>query len=164
MTFTPVNSQGPFLPTTQVFPEDESQRLIVLTENYTDISLAVNQRVIGYYNTNETVNGKQFYNPNNAQSIRNGYRKVVEVGALAAGATSSIAHGITGVNGATTFTSITGTCVTSVPDNRPIPYASATAVNTQIEIKLDATNIVIINGAAAPAIASGIVILEYLKN
>ncbi len=164
MSSLPSNSQGPFLPTSQVFPEDESQRLIVLTDNYISIAQGVNQREIGTYETVEQLNGQQFFNLTTPEKKRFAYRKVFSIGAIAAGATSVTAHGITGVNSTTVFTHIYGTCVTDVVDNRPIPYADVTSVTEQIEINIDGTNINIINGAAAPAITFAIIILEYLKN
>lgn len=164
MSFAPTNSLSPFLPTTQVFPEDESQRLIVLTTNYTEIAHGINQREIGTYETVEQLNGQQFFNTTSPEKKRFAYRKVFSIGAIAAGATSVTAHGITGVNSTTVFTHIYGTAVTNVIDNRPIPYADATAVTEQIEINVNTTNITIINGAVAPPITSAIVILEYLKN
>jgi len=164
VTFLPSNSKSPFLPTTQVFPEDESQRLIVLTDNYTSLAQNINQREIGTFETIEQLNGQQFFNATDPEKKRFAYRKVFVVGAIAAGATSTIAHGITAANTTTTFTHIYGTVRTATIDNRPIPYSSATAVNLQIEVNVDATNINIINGAAAPAITSGIVVLEFIKN
>lgn len=164
MSFLPSSSVAPFLPTTQVFPEDRSQRLIVLTDNYTALAHAINIREIGVYETVEQINGQQFFNTTQPEKKRFAYRKVFAVGAIASGATSTIAHGISAVNTTTTFTHIYGTVRTATIDNRPIPYASATVVRNQIEINVDATNINIINGTTAPAISSGVVVLEYLKN
>lgn len=160
MTFLPTNSLSPFLPTSQVFPEDTGQRIIVLTDNYTSVAQAINQREIGVFETVEQLNGQQFFNTTNPEKKRFAYRKVFSIGAIAAGATSNTAHSLTGV---TAYTHIYGVAVTA-SDSRPIPYASSTAVNAQIEINVTGTNIVIVNGAAAPAITSAIVVLEYLKN
>lgn len=160
MTFAPSNSLSPFLPTSQVFPEDTSQRLIVLTDNYTSIVQSINQREIGTFETVEQLNGQQFFNSTSPQKKRFAYRKVFSIGAIAAGATSNTAHNLTGV---TAYTHIYGVAATA-SDSRPIPYASATAVNTQIQLTVTSTNIVIVNGAASPAITSAMVILEYLKN
>lgn len=163
MTFLPINSLGPFLPTSQVFPEDQSQLLIVLTDNYISIADAVNLRVIGTYDKLEIPTGKQYFNDTDNQKKRFSYRQVYSLPATAAGSTSSIAHNISGITTTTICTQIYGTAITSTM-NRPIPYVSVTAVNQGIEINVDATNINVINGAAAPAIISGIIVLEYLKN
>lgn len=164
MSFLPSNSKGPFLPTSQVFPEEISQRLIVLTDNYTQFAQYINEREIGAYDTVEQLTGKQFFNTTNPEKKRFSYRKVFSLGAIAAGASLVTAHGISGVNSTTLFTQIYGSAFTAVPDNRPIPYASVTAVNRQIEINIDATNITLVNGGAAPNITSAIVVVEYLKN
>jgi len=164
MSFLPSNSLSAFLPTTQVFPEDQSQRIIVLTDNYTSVAQAINQREIGTFETVEQLNGQQFFNLTNPEKKRFAYRKVFSIGTIATGGTLNIAHGITSANTTTTFTHIYGTVRTSTIDNRPIPYASATVVTDQIELNIDATNINIINGATAPQITSGLVVIEFLKN
>jgi len=165
MTFLPSNSLSPFLPTSQVFPEDEVQRLIVHNDIYTNVAIAVNQREIGVYETVEAITGQQFFNPTNAQQKRLTYRRLYVIGAIAAGATLTTAHGITGFS-TLTFTRISGTAITAAGtfNKVPIPYASATLITDQIQIDADDTNFRIINGATASNIASGIVILEYLKN
>lgn len=164
MTFLPSDSVTAFLPTSQVYPEDVSQRLIIHTEKYIAIAQAVNLRVIGIFDKQETPTGKQYFNDTDPERKRFSYRQVYTLGALAAGASTIIAHNITGVNSTTTFTQIYGTAVTATVDNRPIPYANVTNVNQQIEINVDATNINISNGSAAPNITSGIITLEYVKN
>lgn len=164
MTFGPSNSLGPFLPINQTFSQDPEQFLIQITKLYADIARYLNLREIGSYPLMETTTGEQWFTAGNPQVNRQGYRAVFSIGAINAGATSTTAHGLVGV---TSFTHIYGVATTSPTDQRPIPYASATAVNQQIEIKVDPStggNITIINGAAAPNITSAIVILEYLKN
>lgn len=153
------------LPTYQTFSKENDQFLIQITKVYNDFATAINQRQTGTFNLSETIAGENFFNTTVSNTApanpRPAYRKVFNIGAIAAGATSTTAHNIVG---ATFYTHIYATAVTNVPDNRPIPYSSVTAVNQQIEIKVTATNIVIINGAAAPNITSAIVVLEYLKN
>lgn len=164
MSFLPANSQAPFLPTSQVFPEEESQLLIVHTDVYASSAQAINIRQIGTYDKLEQINGQFFFNDTTPSKKRLAYRQTYSFGATAAGATTLVAHNISGVNSIVTFTHIYGTCITAVIDNRPIPYASVTAIGEQIEVLIDATNINISNGAAAPAITSGIIVLEYLKD
>ena len=164
MTFLPANTRSLFLPTSQVYPEDESQRLIVLTDVYTQIAMRVNQKYVGLFPLDEIQNGAQFFNSASPRNVRFGFRKVFEIGAIVAGATDTTAHGITGFS-TLTFTSITGTAVTAAAtfNKIPLPYTSATLITDQVQLDVDDTNIRIINGATASDIASGIVILEYLK-
>ncbi len=160
-SYLPSNSKTAFLPTSEVFPEDDSQFLIKLTNLYTDIANAVNLREIAQYDLAEFITGEQWFTSGNAQVKRSTFRRVYSIGAIATGATSTTAHGLTGF---TAFTHIYGTCITDVVDYRPLPYVSATAVNAQISLTITGTNIVIVSGAAAPNITSAIVVLEYLKN
>lgn len=161
-TSLPINSVTAFLPTTEVFPEDQSQLLIKHTDVYTSQANAINLREIGQFETVELLNGQQFFNAASTQQKRFAYRKVFSIGAIAAGGTSITAHGLTG--NPLNFTHIYGTCITNVVDYRPIPYASATLVTDQIQINVGVANINIVNGATAPAITSAIIVLEYLKN
>lgn len=164
MTFNPNNSLGPFIQTSLYFPEHFPELRVKLIEYFQSVATNINIRQIGVFDLQEFVNGQQWFTSGNPQLKRFGFRQVYELPATAAGATTVIPHNITGVNTTTTFTHIYGTCVTDVVDNRPIPYASATTVTDQIEINVDATNINVINGASAPGITSGYIILEYLKN
>lgn len=161
MTFNPVNSIAPYLQTSVFLPEQFDEFRVKLLALYRDIASNVNIRQLGVYDIQEFLTGEQWFTSGNPQVKRQTYRTVYSIGAIAAGATSTTAHGITGI---TAFTHIYGTAVTAIVDYRPIPYASVTAVNQQIELKVDATNITIINGAGAPNITSCIVVLEYLKN
>jgi hypothetical protein len=160
MTFSPSNSLGAFVPINQTFSEDQSQFLIQITNRDRDIARYINAREIAIYDLIEILTGEQWFGAT-PQVKRDVFRRVYQLGATAAGATTTIAHGITGL---TAFTHIYGTAVTAVVDYRPIPYSSVTAVTDQIEINVDATNINVSNGATAPNITSGIIVLEYLKN
>lgn len=160
-TNSPQNSIAPFVATSTYFPEKFDEFRAIFLQTYRSIANAVNAREIAIFDLTEYLTGEQWYTDGDPQKKRQTFRKVYSIGAVAAGATLNTAHGLSGV---TAYTKIVGTAVTAAPDFRPIPYASATAVNTQIEIRVDSTNIIIVNGAAAPNISSAIVILEYLKN
>lgn len=151
---------GPFLPTTVYLPADESQRIITNNLILNQISKAVNFREIASYELGEVNTGQTYFSAvfNAKRAV---YRTVYEIGAIAAGATLTFAHGITNL---VQFTDIYGSVITSAPDFRPLPRVSATLVTDQISIDPTAVNIVIVNGATAPNIVSGTVVLEYLKN
>ena len=157
------NTPETFLPTSEVFPEDNKQFLDKLNTIYTDIAKQTNCREIARYEATEILTGQQFYDPTNAQTRNSTYRKVFFFGAIASGATLNIAHGITGQ---TLFTYIGGGCLDVTPYYKPLPYVSMANLGFQIDIKIDAVNIIIVNGVAgtAPKISKGVVVLEYLKN
>ena len=161
MTFAPTNSKTAFLNTAETLPKDQEQLLIKLTTMHTDVANAVNVREIALYQDSQAVlTGQQFSIPGTNQGKKSTFRQMYYFGAIAAGATLTFAHGITGL---VQLTHAHGTCVTAA-DFRPIPYASTAALNQQISLRVTAANIEIINGAAAPNIVSGIVVLEYLLN
>jgi hypothetical protein len=162
------NVQQPYLVTEREFPQDLKLLQPVLVKAWNDLSYAMNARVIGLYDRVQVVTGERWFNDSTAISQgnvataslrRQSYRQVYTFGAINAGASLTINHNISNV---VNFTHIYGTCITSVPDFRPIPYSSATLVTNQIEIKVTSTQINIINGNTAPNIVSGIVVLEYL--
>jgi hypothetical protein len=167
MTFGPINSYSSFLPPEFDLPQDPKLMTELLSIRERDTASIINVKQNGQFETTELLSGQFWFNPLVTQQSRQpryGYRQVYSFGAIAAGATLTIAHGIVIVAGETLFfTAIRGSCLTAVPDWRPIPYSSATLVTNQIEIRADATNIYIINGSTAPNITSGVVVLEYLK-
>lgn len=156
------DSPESFLSTSEYFPVDDKQFHNRLTAIYNDIAKQVNAREISTYEPTETITGQAFYDPNNIQNRNYTYRKVFYFGSIVSGATLNIAHGITGQ---TLFTYIGGGFKDVTPYYKPLPYVNTANLGNQVDIKLDNTNIIIINGAAgtSPDITRGVVILEYLK-
>jgi hypothetical protein len=157
-------SVGPFLPTSVDFTEDPSEFLIQLTDVYSNIAYAVNNRQLAFFNLTEALAGQYFTNSNATNQnvrIRVTYRQCYIIPAIVAGASVSIAINNTG---ATLYTHFYGGVVTANPDYRPIPYVDAISVTNQISVIVASGNIVITNGSTAPDISSGYLILEYLKN
>lgn len=161
---TPSNQQQqPYLPTSRSFPVQNPVQLEPeLVKSYTDIANAVNLRTIGIFEKSQIVTGERWFSisttDNNVK--RQTYRQTYTFDAIAAGATLSFAHNISNI---VQFTRIYGTCITNKPDFRPLPYASVT-LNANIELNCDTTKVNILNGASAPNIVSGIIVLEYLLN
>jgi hypothetical protein len=165
MTFGPSNTLGPFLPINQVFSQDEKQRIIQHKSRDDLIARTLNIREIAIYDLNENPTGEQWFNTTNQQNKKGGFRKVLTIGALAAGTVNTIPHGIVNV---VTFTHIYGTGITTTAGvggnlQVPLPYVSA-AANANIDLKADPTNVYLILGAAGFSLSSAIIVLEYLKN
>lgn len=153
---------NPYVTTSIILPQDENERVIRTTNYLTEIALKVNQREIATYDFTELVTGQSWPSPtNNPFSRRQVFRQLYTFGTIAAGVTLNIGHNIQFF---TAFTHIYGTCITDVPDFRPLPYVDVTNVTNQISVKVTPTNIVIVNGATSANITSGFIILEYLKN
>jgi hypothetical protein len=159
----PVNNQSSFLPTTTVLPKDMDELLIRLTKNYNDIANYLNIREIAIYETTEILTGEQWTNPGQPTNRRQTFRKIFYFGAIAAGANLVIPTGISSV---TSYTHIYGTANTDGPDSRSIPFVDVTNVTNQISVIINnaAASATVFNGATAPNITNGILILEYLKS
>ena len=163
MNFDPVDTFGNvYLPTYLNFQQDENALRLLLSNMYTRIANTTNVKENGVYDLVEVQNAQQFFNPATAQTKRFAFRILVTFGSIPAGTSASVAHNITGYS-VLDFTHIYGTCITSIPDFRPIPHASVTA-NANIEIIITDTQVTINVGAASPNITSAIIVLEYLKN
>lgn len=171
---------GSFVPTTNVWDvgqlEDidvtspEFKELLVrLYQNLNLISLSLNARDAGYYNTSEFVSGQLFFpgiaandTDSNANDFRQGMRMVVDFGTLPNAGSKSVAHGIV-VSASTTSTRIYAAATDPVSFAYiPIPYASPTLANN-IELSVDATNVTITTGSNRTSFTRCIVVLEYLQ-
>ncbi len=152
-----------FLPTSFYISQDFEQSWIKIQSTITDISLKTNLRQIGLYNGFENPTGQEWFKNTVGGIPRQALRKVYTFGVIVAGATLNIPHLIPASTNLT-FTNIYGTIKTVVPDDRPLPYVDAAVVTNQVSVNRNGVNIVITNGATAPDIVSGIVVLEYLKN
>lgn len=152
---------SPFLATYKEFPvEDDHNLQKQLVNSYSDLSIAVNNRIIGTFQTNVIPNGERWFPIGSQelispQRLRDGNRLVVQV----ADGNLTIAHGITLINQVTRLYGafFDGTLWW------PLPYVDLTAVNNQINVKVSTTQIIVTKGAGAPpSISSGVVVLEYL--
>lgn len=172
---------GAFAPTTNVWDVNQiysidvqspefKELLVRLYQNLNLMSLLLNIKDSGYYNTQEFVNGQLLF-PNPALSsastttpaFRQIFRQVINFGALGV-ATKSVAHNIT-VTSATTFTRIYATASnTTATLYLPIPYADTTAVANNIQLDVSATMVTITNGIDRSAFNQVYVVLEYVQS
>ena len=171
MSYNVSDAPASYLPTTEYFDKDLDKSMDKLTTVYSDIAKQVNSKETARYELTELLTGQQFYDTTDTQTRRFTYRKCFTFGAILPGATLLIPHGITGIPSAahptykTRFTRITGTYLDSDWWQKPIVYASNASLNFQFDIKIDDTNIVLVNGnAGTTAVISGQITLEYLKN
>ena len=150
-----------FLSETENFQDKDYETFLnTWNKTYEKIARQVNVKDFGYYSTEEMVNGQRWSKiTSGVQEYKTVYRKRFDFTTITQGGTETIKHGISG------FTLITrsyGEVITDVVDYRSIPYTSISNVNLGIQITKTATEIIIVNGSAAPAISSGFVVLEYI--
>ena len=136
---------------------EESRKQII--DKCKELAYSSNSKTYGLFSSYELLNNERFLT-DGSQKTKSVFRKVLVIGTVAQGATLNTAHGISGL---TQIVRLYGSIVTDVVDYRPLPRVSATAVNEQVSLDLVGANIVLINGAAAPAITAGLIIIECLK-
>lgn len=155
----------PYLRNQRQFPNDDLRELSNQVDHaYIDIAQKVNLRTIGLFAVNfQMVTGERWYLQGQAQ-VQQTLRQVYSFGAVVAGTELDIPTGITNL---VEFTRIYGTCITNVPDYRPLPFADQGSATNNINILVatvaGSLQIRILPGATGPNIVSGIIILEWLS-
>jgi len=158
MSFSPIDSKGNFVDTSILFPDEEKQFKYVLRDNHFTIATAINNREISMYPLQEILCGKLYYTDGNPQKFRDVFRKTFKLGAIPAGTTKTIPHGVSGI---TEMLPILGDAKSSTRFfNLPYP---AIVLAEVIEVYATSTDIIIKLGASAQAIVSGTIVLEYIK-
>jgi len=154
MTFAPVNTESPYLPISYDFRREQEALPSQLNSTYTAIALRLNNREISIYDLNETLTGQKWTNANNLQVPRQTFRKVFNF--TAAGAT---AHNITGLTQVIGYGQYTDGA-----NFYGVIHGSSVAIAGQVSFYVTPVNLVILSGGGAPAITSGVIVLEFLKN
>jgi len=168
---------GAFLPTNFIWDVQQIQEvnvnspefkelLVRLYQNLNLMANIINAKETSLYNLEPLINGQLWFNNpayNSTTAIvaaaRPAYRKVYTFPLPTS--VTTVAHGIP-VTTATTFTRIYGVANDTSGNNYyPLPWASA-AGTTNIELKVNATNIVITNNSTI-SFAICYVVLEFLQ-
>jgi hypothetical protein len=151
---------------TEVTSPEFKELLVRLAQQVNNHAISLNEKESGYYLQEIFANGKLFFNPNSSSQLdlRPGFTKVIDTGALAAGV-NTIPHGLTiGVNvpvgNIWSFYKINGAANDFASSNYyPLPFAGAAGNN--IEVRVNAANIVITNNSGQ-TFSSSTIVLEFL--
>lgn len=154
MTFAPSNSESPYLPISYDYGENEENLTSRLNSTYTSIALRLNNREISLYDFDEILTGQKWTDTTNLQVPKQTFRKVFTF--TAAGSTAHNLTGLTQVIGYGQYTDGT--------NFYGAIHGTSVAIAGQVSFYVTPTNLVILSGAGAPAITSGVIVLEYLKN
>jgi hypothetical protein len=152
-------NQTAFLRTAKEFPEDTHQLSFEVNRTYVDIANAVNNRTIGIYPTNRpAVTGNSYFQTTTRkQTFRQIY--VVTPANITAG---FINHNITNV-----FAGQFINCFGSYTDDINtfgLFFASSVAIAGQTTFYVTSTQIILLVGAGAPVLTSGLIVLEWLTS
>lgn len=142
------------LPISLDVPKEPDLLHTFLTNFIRNISNIVNTKEGALYSRQELANFQQWFS-STPFTFNNGYRTCFEVNPAAL----TFNHGISGITQVTNYWAI----VNTASGFRKVPYASATLVTDQTQMDVTTTQVIITNGATAPAITGGIIVLEYIK-
>lgn len=172
------SSFGSFVPTTFIWEIQQIQSanidpnlkdvLIRLYQNLNQVCIVLNTKDTGMYVEQEFING-QVYFPNPALNsttalnpqMRQVFRKVINFGALPNAAAKSVAHNIQQPEWIMTRMYATASDLNS-EFYIPIPFASTIAVNQNISLECDATDVIITTAVDYSAFDTCFVVLEYM--
>lgn len=148
---------NPYLRGQRQFPYDDLRMLANQCDQaYIDVATKVNERVIGNYAINLfSVTGERYFlqgQPKPQQVLRQVYTFT---------AAGPVAHGLD-VAAITAFINCYGE-YTDGTNWYGVMYGSSVAIAGQISFYITATDIVIVAGAGAPAITSGLIVLSWIS-
>jgi len=146
----------PYIKTSREFPADLDQIAVIMTRTYIEVAASINARTIGIFPSNRpAITGESWYFDKNQrqQSFRQVYSFTT---------TASIPHGIT-LTSISTFSRGFG-AYTDGTNWYGLIFGSNVAIVGQRSFYVDPTNIVFLAGAGAPALTSGIVVLEWISD
>ena len=153
---TNIVNQVAYLRTSRTFPLEAQPLSVEINRSYLDIAEKMNVRTIGIYAVNRpSITGESWFITNNQkqQSIRQLYTFT---------GTGNIPHNINFAS----VSKISPRSYGSFTDGTNwygAIYASNTAIAGEVSFYVTPTNIVVLSGAGAPTITSGIIDLEWLS-
>ena len=152
-----------FVPVYDAPPERYEQFRQFTVEQMKRLANAVNNRVVGDYQSIELLAGKNFI-PGTVSPTENRqvFRKVLDTGTLPNATTSTTAHGLTLDSRFSLVSLYGGAYDPSTPAAIPLPYVDLTALNA-VEVRLTSTDVVIETAVDKRAYTRSYVIIEYLK-
>lgn len=150
-----VVNQSAFLRTSREFPEDLKQLTVEVNKSYVDTANVVNSRTIGLFpTTRPSQNGTSWFITGNLR--QQGFQQVYTF--TAAG---NIPHGITNLVPSQIVDAYGS--YTDGTNAYGVIFGTSTAIAGELSVYVTATNIVVLLGAGAPAISSGIVVLCWIS-
>ena len=164
MTFNLSNAITSYIPEDISVPEDSVEASRVLTSSLKQIISALNDKDIGHYNVVEGVNGQKFFTPNDPQRFKNVYRKVIDLGGLndfTAVNPQNTAHNIQ-ITAGMVIVRLYGVATDPSTTYIPLPYMDMTGGGNNIQLSMDATNIVLRSNFDYSGFTTAYAVIEYI--
>ena len=143
--------------------------LINLYRNLNTMALAINYKQSGMFLAQEVVTSGLLYfdasnkNVGESQTVRNIFRTTINFGVLPNAGTKSIAHDIEVTSGYQLVALYGGATNTARTSFIPLPFSSPTALNENIRVEADATDIIITTSIGYSDYIESTIIIEYVK-
>ncbi len=149
-----ISNQVAYLRTSREFPTDAPLLSVELSKAYIDTANAVNIRTIGIHAVNKASVGGEgwFLNGPKQQNLRQVFQFT---------SAGTIKHSLN-FNSISTFTKCFG-CYTDGTNYYGVIFASSMPITDQVTFWVDPANINVIVDGAAPAVTSGIIVLEWIS-
>lgn len=147
------------IPVDKSIPDGWEDARNSIVERTKELANAINIRPVGWLVNSEILTGKRFIPIDSSQEFRDVFRKTFDVGALPNNTTKNVPHGITQIPENFRLLSMWGASTdTATGASLPLPYASITK---NVEIKMDATNIIITTDMDYSPYNESVIFLEY---
>ncbi len=154
-----------YVPVYDTVPEKWEDARQFLVEHLKKISNGVNAREVGFFLDEELLSGKSFIPgvtaSGNPQVFRSVLRKVIDFGQLPNAGTKAVPHGIIFDSN---FTLVQLYGATTDPVNlQGFGLGHAAQAPNQIELYIDAVNVVVITGTNRSSFTRTFIVIEYLQ-
>ena len=173
---SPSDLLNTYIPVYDLIPEKWEEARVFLVETLRVMSNGINDRDVGLYLDLEQLNGQQFIPGTvHPQEFRSIFRKVIDLsglpdfGSVAPNSDpKNVAHSIT-TNANTIITRLYGVATdpgaSAITLAIPLPYVDMTGAAANIDLSMDATNIIIKGDGATDysAFTTAYVVVEYVQ-
>jgi hypothetical protein len=149
-----------YIPVYDSVPDKWEDARAFLVEQLKKITNGVNIREIGWLINDEIISGKQFMPASGQRNFRTVLRKVIPLNSITTGTTTT-PHGIT-FDSNFTLISLSGAATDPV-SRVAIPLGLSASAPFQIEMYMDATNIIVKAGSDRSGYTRAYAIVEYIK-
>lgn len=146
----------PYLRTSRHFPEEDKLLSVELSKMYIDIANAVNNRTIGLFPLNKTVQTGETY------FLKGVNKQQVNRQVFSFTSTTSIAHNIT-FDLISAFSKAYG-AFTDGTNWYGLIFGSNVAIAGQVSFYISPTQIVFLSGSGAPSVSQGTVVIEWISD
>lgn len=150
-----ISNPGNFLRTSRNFPTEIQPLTVELNKMYVDIANQVNNRISGIFGPSQIVTSESWFlsGPSNRQQT---LRQVYPFSA-----SGSIPHNLNW-NSVFQISPKSYGSYTDGTNDYGVIFGTSVAIAGQLSFYVTPTNIVVLSGAAAPSITSGLILLEWI--